>query len=370
MGSKINSRFWDSQPSLSADGRMLYFASTRSGGLGGSDIWISSRNSDGTWSIPVNAGNRINTRSREESPFIHADGSTLYFRSNGHRGLGGFDIFVSSSVNNQWTDPKHLGSPINSTENDGALIVSLDGLRGYFATDAFEGGAKDHIDIFEFSLPEDFRPKPMTYLKGRIIGYNKLPLQASITVHDLDNDQTVARAVCNYNGEFLMAVPVKNRLAIHAEMAGYSFYSDNLSFQEIKHGVNPYFEEIILQEIEPSDKTGSFEPIILTNLFFRSGSHELLPESDTELDFLTDLLNKHKGIKIRISGHTDDVGSVEDNQLLSERRASSVKQALIERNIEADRVEVRGYGESVPIATNQTPEGRRQNRRVEFVIIE
>ena len=370
MGSRINTLAWESQPSLSANGDLLYFSSNRPGGMGGSDIWVSKKSEDGTWGLPINLGSKINTRGNEESPFIHADAKSLYFRSTGHQGLGSFDIFLSKNSANQWSNPIHLGAPINSIENDGALVISLDGLYGYYASNYYNGNKKDDLDIYQFNLPLKFRPRPMTYVKGRVTSQStKYPVQAEVKVRDLRTGEFLVKTKVDHNGEFLVAVPVQDHLAFSASSEEHTFHSVNLSFSEIKHGADPYYEEIQLQDLEVKIEK-EFIPIVLSNVFFETGSAKLLEESSGDIQLLYDLLIRHPKLRIKINGHTDDVGREEDNLALSLNRANSVKNALKDRGIPSSRIESQGFGESSPVADNSTPEGRAQNRRTEFVIIQ
>ena len=372
LGSTINSMAWESQPSLSANGDRLYFASNRDGGHGGSDIWVSQRNNDGTWGPPKNLGSEINSKGREESPFIHADGKSLYFRSSGHRGLGSFDIFLSRKIDDQWNKPMHLGVPINSVENDGALVISLDGLSGYFASDYYKGNKKDDLDIYRFELPEVFRPIPMTYVKGRVVSdKTKYPLQGKVKIRDIKSDEEIIETQANFNGEFLVAVPIRENLAFSVSVKDHTFHSVSLAFTDIKHGADPYYEEIKLQEVAGNiDTEDDFTPIVLSNVFFETGSSILLEESEGDIQLLYDFLKDHPQLIIQINGHTDSVGEEEANLTLSLDRAESVKQALVEKGIRESRIQSEGYGETKPVADNSTPDGRAKNRRTEFVIIQ
>ncbi len=371
MGAIINTRHWDSQPSLSADGRTLFFASKRDGGYGGSDLWTSTIKEDGTWSKPVNLGSEVNTKMDDESPFIHPDGQTLFFRSKGWPGLGGHDIFRSTRVGTKWAEVVNLGSPINTTGEDGALVVSLDGTRGYYATDFYKKKQLDHLDLFEFDLPQRFRPAPMTFVKGRVVDeHSGMPISARVNISYLDGSSYATHYSSNINGEFLAAIPVGRPTLVNISADEYIFYSDHISYKEVKYSVDPYQLSITLSKItEPESDIKKSKPTILKNIFFTSGSAVLLPMSESEIDILYHLLISQPSVKIEISGHTDDVGSTEDNLLLSKQRAEAVRSALINKGIDGDRLFSMGYGEEKPIDTNDTPEGKSNNRRTEFVII-
>lgn len=370
MGKSINTRHWDAQPSLSADGRTLYFASNRPGGHGGTDIWACRLSKEGRWSRPVNLGPNVNSPAPDESPFIHADGQTLYYRSRGPLTMGGFDLFRSKLENNAWSKPLHLGSPINTTGEDGALVVSLDGTRGYYATDNYKGVKQNHLDLFEFDLPMAYRPAPMTFVKGRVIDEaTKVPVQGNIQVSYLDDSNYSTVYNANANGEFLAALPIGRPTLLNINKEGYAFFSDHVNYQDVKYSINPYELNIELSTIEeitaaPEEST----PIILKNIFFNTGSAELLPSSITEINILYQLLIDKPSLNIEIRGHTDDVGADDDNKILSQNRAESVRAALVDKGINENRVTAIGLGESEPIDTNETEEGRANNRRTEFLI--
>ena len=372
MGSRINSRSWDAQPSLSSDGRTLFFSSRREGGFGGSDIWYSNKRSDGQWTVPKNLGGVINGKSDDESPFFHPDGRSLYFRSKSHKGLGSFDIYKSTKRDSGWTMPQHLGSPINSTGNDGALVVDLSGTTGYFATDIINGVRQEHLDIVKFTLPFEFRPSPMTYIKGRVTDHQtNYPVQAQIRIASLENTSYRSLYRTDVNGEFFAAIPVGEPILVNVSSDGYLFYSKHINISETFYGVNPDTVLIDLQKLilEPTSTVSSEETIVLNNLFFGTGSSELLPASNSEILILTGLLLDNPDIRIEIIGHTDNVGDVDTNLRLSQDRAIAVKNALIEKGINPQRIEATGKGENLPVASNDTPEGRAQNRRTEFRII-
>jgi len=371
MGKIINTRHWDAQPSLSADGSILYFSSKRDGGLGGSDIWRSQKNKEGRWSKPTNLGTSINTPANDEAPFIHADGQTLYFRSLGHPSLGGYDLYRSIKESDSWSKVTHLGSPINTTGEDGALVVSLDGTKGYYATDQYNGKELGHLDLFSFDLPMDFRPSPMTFVRGRVTDESSgIPIRAEVTVAYLDDTEHTSIYRANVNGEFLAAIPVGRPTLLNIAAQEYAFYSDHIYYEDVKYSIEPYELNVSLTKIQPvtsgPEKTA---PIVLKNIFFASGSAQLLPTSNNELALLQQLLQDRPSIKIEIIGHTDDVGSNMDNLKLSQDRADAVRTDLISRGIDGSRMTAIGRGEESPIDTNDTDEGRSNNRRTEFVII-
>lgn len=370
LGAIINTRHWEAQPSLSANGRKLFFTSKRPGGLGGADLYYSVRQRDGSWGKPRNLGPKINTSQSEESPFIHPDGRTLYFRSKGYKGFGSFDIYTSRLKNKQWGTPIHLGYPINTSGEDGALVVNLNGDKGFYSSDVYNEEKLGHLDLFEFDLPEPFRPSPMTYIKGRIIDeQTNEPIKAEILITYLDSSNYKIVYKANYNGEFLAAVPVGQPTSITVGARDYVFYSDHINFDEVRYSSNPYSIDIGLAKVQDEVIKEEHKPTVLNNIFFASGSATLLSTSDNEISILYNLLKSQPSIKIEIIGHTDDIGDDNDNQVLSEQRAQAVKDAIVTKGITEARIQVAGKGESEPIASNEDEAGRAANRRTEFIIL-
>jgi outer membrane protein OmpA-like peptidoglycan-associated protein/tetratricopeptide (TPR) repeat protein len=381
----INTRGWESQPSLSADGRTLYFTSNRGNGKGKKDLWVTYRLRNGKWMEPQNLGDQINTNGNEESPFIHADGQTLYFRSDMHVGMGRTDLFMSTrQPDGSWSKPKNLGYPINTKADEGSLVVSLDGKTGYFASDRED--SKGATDIYSFEMPEAIRPKAVTYFKAKVIdAKTRLDLQAKVELIQLSTGLTYTESMTSKNGEFLICLPAGDDYALNVSRKGYVFYSENFEFKEVnsfnepfekKVELQPIPKEIVVNNSNPNTKipenqiAKSTKPTILKNVFFETGSADLKPSSKAELNKLVDLLKENSTMKIQLNGHTDNVGEPEKNQVLSLNRAVSVMNYLIENGIESNRVTAKGFGENESIATNETAEGRKQNRRTEFIIIE
>ncbi|MDP4266216.1 MAG: OmpA family protein [Bacteroidota bacterium] len=365
MGRNFNSPNWDSQPSISSDGKTIYFVSSRSGGKGGMDIWTSTLQDDGSWGIPENLGDVINTDKDEMSPYIHPDNQTLYFCSKGHKGMGGFDLFYTRrDENGKWGVPVNLGYPINTNNDESSLIVSADGKTAYFASDKLKG--KGRIDIYSFDLYEEARPQSLTYMNGIVFDkYSGKRLEAHFELIDLKIGKTVIESSSNPgDGSFLVCLPANKNYALNVSKDGYLFYSENFSLKGIKDIKEPYKKDIALQPIV----VGS--TVILKNIFFETASYQLKDESITELEKLVDFMTKNSKLKIEISGHTDNVGDDKSNQLLSENRAKAVVDFLISKNISSNRLSPKGYGKTKPVDTNDTSDGRANNRRTEFKIIE
>ena len=388
MGSAINSRARETQPSLSADGKALYFSSNRAGGYGEMDIWVSKRNDKGEWTRPENLGETINTEGVDRAPFIHPDGHTLYFMSNGHAGMGGHDLFFSRLINGEWTAPVNLGYPINTEADEGTLVISLDGKTAYFATDRNKSGergmeaeyqGKVDLDLYSFELYEAARPLRVTYVKAQVrdAATGQDIAEAKIEITDLSSGKIHAASMTDADGEFLICLPLGKNYSLSVSKELYIFHSENFALDNTNQLDKPFLLDIGLQAIPISSAAPDHEnpaieskPIILKNVFFETGSAALKDASVYELRKLKKLLVDNPQIKIRINGHTDDVGSEEDNLRLSEDRAMAVFDFLIKEGISAERLSYKGFGESLPIASNDNPKGRQLNRRTEFVVLQ
>jgi outer membrane protein OmpA-like peptidoglycan-associated protein len=364
LGPVVNTPGWESQPSFSSDGRTLYFVSNRPGGKGSSDIWITKRDLNGEWSEPYNAGDSINTKEAERGPFIHPDAKTLYFSSKGHIGMGQGDIFYSKLTNGVWSKPVNLGYPINSEEDEVTMIVDNDGRYAYYSSAKEKGFGLQ--DIYQFELPAIVRPKRVSYMKGIIYdSITKKPLKADIRLLQLVTGDTVIFSSSNSSdGSYLLVIPAGENYALNVQREGYLFYSAHFEMKEETNYINPFRKDIPLKPL------GIGESIVLRNIFFDTDSFNLLPESTVELDYLIQLLKKNKGMRIEIRGHTDNVGTEEYNLVLSEKRARSVYNFLIKSGIDSQRLRYKGFGATVPVATNTTPNGRSLNRRTEMVVIQ
>jgi outer membrane protein OmpA-like peptidoglycan-associated protein/Tol biopolymer transport system component len=368
LGSKINSKHWETQPSFSSDGKTLYFIrgmtyDRQRRNHDNQDIYVTTITEDGQWSKPEKLPPNINSPHREESVQIHPDGKTLYFSSNGHPGMGGMDLYMSRKLDdNTWSDPINLGYPLNTYKNDISILISPKGDKGYFSSDR-EGGYGD-LDLYSFNVDKKFKPLPITFIKGKIIdAESKLPLFAFFQLTDLKKGNIISQMQSKLeNGEFLITVPKNIDFALHAEKEGYMFYSrniyrDNLSLS--KDG----FLIIELEKVKP----GTF---ILENIFFEKSKSSLKKSSLVELNKVLKLMQINPDLKIQISGHTDSDGDDDFNLELSINRAKSVVNWLIENNIDQNRLSFKGYGETRPIEENNSIANKAKNRRTELTIIE
>ncbi|MDR1459318.1 MAG: OmpA family protein [Bacteroidales bacterium] len=364
FGKPVNTRYWESQPTFSADGKTILYASNRPGGVGNVDIWQTTMLEEGVFSEPVNLGTPVNTMKDEISPFLHPDGVTLYFASTGHRGMGGEDIFYSVlQEDGQWSEPINMGYPINTVANEFNLIVNARGDKAFFSSS--KKGGFGGLDLYWFELPESLRPLPVTYFKGKILdSKDEKPLEALFEVIDLKTNKIVVTSTSDpLTGEFLVCIPTNSHYALNAIKEHYLFYSENFEMNGEYSKMDPYEKNLVLKRIELG------ESIILKNVFFDTDKSTLKLESEMELNRLFMLMQQNPQMKIEISGHTDNVGSREYNATLSKSRAEAVFDYLVDKGIDANRMTSAGYGFDKPVADNDTPEGRALNRRTEFTII-
>jgi outer membrane protein OmpA-like peptidoglycan-associated protein/Tol biopolymer transport system component len=388
IGSPINSKYWEPSVCLSADERTLFFVSDRPGGLGGRDIYMCRRLPNGKWSAPINLGPPINTPYDEDGPFFHPDGKTLFYSSNGPNSMGGFDIFRTElRPDSTWAPPVNLGYPINTPGDDIYFVLSASGLHGYYASERDDSYGEKDIYLIDFSTlqvaaqPTEskeeelnvssepasapvFRPN-LTLVTGTIYdSETQAPLEATITIIDNVRAETLAVLTSNAaTGKYLISLPAGKNYGIVVTAPGYAFHSENFIVEE-SMGYREVRKDIGLNRY----KAGT--TIILRNIFFDFNKATLRPESKVELERVYTILIENPRMKVRIAGHTDSIGSEEYNQRLSEARAKAVYDYLISRGISPDRLSYIGYGESRPIDTNETSEGRQNNRRVELEIIE
>jgi outer membrane protein OmpA-like peptidoglycan-associated protein/tetratricopeptide (TPR) repeat protein len=367
-GNVLNSSYWEAQPSFSSDGRYLYFSSNRPGGKGNRDIWRSrclGFDPAGrlSWEKPVNLGDSINTPGNETSPFIHAGNRDFYFASDYHTGMGGFDLFLSQLINDSvFSQPRNLGYPVNTNNDEQGLHIGADGLTAYFssARDSLTG-----LDIYSFPVDESIRPHPATYVKAFVSDSETgEPVQAQIDLRDLTGTFESSRTeMTDSGGELLMCLPSGQNYAFSVSKEGYLFYSNAFDLRDARQVYNPYELSIELESVQAGAEMN------LYNIYFETDSFRILAESEPELQKLVDFLGDNRGLSVEVQGHTDDTGGEERNKELSEKRAGSVVDYLVEQGINKDRLQWAGYGESRPVAGNESEEGRRKNRRTTIKIL-
>jgi len=375
MGGAINGRrSWESQPSISSDGKTIYFASIRPGNLGfdlddattqTSDIWMAKMGDDGNWKPAVNLGNVINTHGNEKSPFIHSDSQTLYFSSDNRDGVGGYDIYYSKiQPDGTWTEPKNIGYPINTDGDELGFIVSTSGKKAYFSSNKLQGS--NGWDIYSFDLYDEARPVEILISKGEIKDEQGESVQdAKVEIKDVKTNRVTEGMVDKMTGKYAIAIPVdkpEDEFIMTVKKKEYAFISEYIKIKEIKKETPVK----INFEIKPVEVGTTVK---LNNIYFSSNNAVFEKSSLVVLDNFLEYLQENPQIKISIQGHTDNEGDNNSNQILSELRAKAVSDYLILMGLNKERIiSTHGYGETKPVATNDTPEGRALNRRTEFVI--
>lgn len=366
LGPNVNSSEWESQPSLSADGRTLYFVSDRRGGVGRRDIWVSHLSEEGQWTRARNLGKPVNTVYDEISPFIHANNRVLYFASNGLVGFGGYDIYFSQrDSSSAWGNPRNLGSPINNHEDQFSLFITADGEKGYYSHEQVEDAGYTVSHIYEIQIPEENRIQYRSnYVKGFVRDKEtRKPLGATIELINLETNETESLVTSDsVSGAYLIILTQGAEYALFVNKSAYLFKSLNFNYSAVKD-YEPIHLDIDLEKAE--DGTTA----ILQNIFFDVDKFDLKEKSIAELKKILRFLTDNPTVKVEISGHTDNVGSDAYNLQLSEKRARSVSNFLMANGVEASRLKTRGFGSGQPIAENSTEEGRQKNRRIEFKII-
>lgn len=360
ISKNINTYAWETQPCLSPDKQTLYFV--RGTTDAGNDIFVSRRQPNGSWSVAERLDSNINTKGNETTPFLHADNQTLYFASNGHPGFGGQDLFYSRrQEDGSWGPAVNMGYPINTMDEDASMVVAADGLTAYFASDRSD--TRGALDIYSFQLPPAARAQKTSYVKGFIYDIKtEKRLAGNLELIDLQTGFNIATVKSAEDGSYLVPLPLGKDYAFNVSRPGYLFYSDNFSLQTSADG-KPFEKNIPLQPLEAN------AVVTLKNIFFETGKFTLKDDSHTELDKLVKLLNDNATMKVEISGHTDNVGADKDNLLLSENRAREVVKYLAGKGIAPGRLTAKGYGETQPVATNDTEAGKAQNRRTVLKVI-
>ena len=363
LGRPINSIYWESQPSLSADGKTLYFSSNRTGGFGGRDIWVSYNNA-GKWSEPENPGRSINTNRDETTPFIHPNGVSLYLSANGFPGMGGYDLYVTVKKDSIWSEPKNLGYPINTHKDEVAIVIGADGETAYFAKEEQKNFEILDSKLVSITLPAEVKSKSASYVIGRVFDdRTDNPLSAEIEIIDLSSNEVVySNQSDSITGEYFMVLPVGLDLASYVKKKGY-LYTDFHFQTELNNALKPDTIDIKLVPISAGKK------LVLKNIYFETDSYIINEKSESEIENAYQLLKENPEIEVEISGHTDNVGTHAYNQRLSELRAKSVYNELLKKGIEEDRLSFKGYAERQPLAANNSEVSRQSNRRIEFRII-
>ncbi|PZR38710.1 MAG: hypothetical protein DI538_08970 [Azospira oryzae] len=361
LGNVVNSAEWDSQPTISYDGNRIIFTSSRPGGYGSEDLYMTERNIFGEWGPPMNLGGMVNTPFSDSSPFLSQDGKTLYFASLGHPGYGDSDVFKTVFENGKWSTPLNMGRPLNTAGKDSYFTIGGSGEVGFIASD----GANQQLDLFEVAIPEEMRPKPTVVVEGTVTNAKtKAVVGAYVMVEDLNTSELIAVSKSNSaTGKYLVVLPAGKTYSVSANKEGFFFHSERFdvpatsTYQEIRKDI----------ELKPIEKGAK---VVLNNIFFETGKATLSPQSRVELEKAIDLMKVNPSMVIEVGGHTDNVGDDAMNMKLSHERSKSVREYLVNGGIAATRIQAKGYGESNPIASNDNDEGRKSNRRTEFIILE
>lgn len=349
---------------LSPDRKVLLMSIERKEGNGQHDLFVSFQKKNNEWSAPKPMGNILNTFGNEVTPFISADGKTLYFSTDGKLGYGNNDIFVSRRLDEswtKWTEPINLGPHVNSADWDAYYTVPASGEFAYLVSSSHTLGQED---IFRIKIAEEAKPGPVVIIHGKVLDkVTKQPLSATIDYHELSTGKNAGSARSNpVDGSYKIILPYGMAYGFLAEKGNFLAESDNIDLTTIKE-YTEIERDLYLSPIEIG------KSITLNNVFFVRSKAELLPGSFSELDRLVKVLTDNTTLKIEISGHTDNVGDAALNAKLSEDRVVTIKNYLISKNISAKRLSGKGYGGAKPIASNATEETRKLNRRVEFIII-
>lgn len=364
-GPIVNTKFWEAQPSVSSHGDYLYWTSNRPGGIGAKDIWMATilENLNGKLKFgePQNLGKGVNSKLHDYSPFIHADGKTLYFASNGRYSLGDADLYLSRFDGESWSPAINLGYPINSKDQDDGLVVSPTAHVAVFSSNR-EGAIGRSKDLYHIKLPDDFLPYKTGYVKGFVYdAITKEKLKATIdlaNISNLVNRKLVADPIDGY----ITTLAEKTLYAFNIAKQGYLFYSHHFNLKEPGNFRNAAIFDIYLQPISNDVK------VVLNNIFFDHDSFLLKEGSEIELDQVVEFLKLNAKVNVEISGHTDNLGSKEYNLRLSENRAKAIVHYL-QQKIDPQRITFKGYGAEMPVAENDTAEGRSKNRRSELRIV-
>jgi len=371
----VNTFNWETQPSLSADGKTLYFIRgvRNRDGSKSSDIYVTHLLEDGNWGAAERLPNIINSPQDEESVLIHPDGRTLYFASRGHQGMGGTDLFMSRmDAKGSWGKPENLGYPINTRYDENSLMVSADGEIAFFSSD--RDGGYGGLDIYYFEMPEKLRPTKTLYFEGLVYdAVTKNPLPVKFQLIDLETGKEIIYSEADkITGEFIVTLPVNRQYALNVSYPNYAFYSSNFDMK------TNLASEAIHMDI-PLVSLNSTLPNVLNNVFFNLGKATLREESFVELNKLKEFLEQNLAVKIEIGGHTDTRGSTKENEILSTSRAKSVYDYLTINGIDTNRLSYKGYGQKENVISDEEitklmdeaeiEAAHQRNRRTEYKIV-
>jgi len=357
--SKIDS--WESQPTVSSDGKTIIFASDRKGGYGKIDLYETTFK-NGQWSNPENLGDKINSNENEKSPYLHTDGKTLFFASQNFPTLGGFDIFYSrKDSSGNWQQPKNIGYPINSVADEISLFVSTDGNSAYFASNHLNGVGG--WDIYSFDLHKEARPERVLFLKGDLLDENGQVLNdVELEIKNIKTKEITTIKVDAGTYVSSLTLDEKDDVLITVKKEGFAFNSTYISANDTVFK-SPSSLDISMQSLEEG------KSFAIEDIYFDNNSYELKEITKEVLVEFAKYLEINNSLVIEINGFTDNIGDASDNQILSENRSKAVRDLILLQGISESRISYKGFGESSPKSNNNTEKGRAQNRRTEFRII-
>jgi OOP family OmpA-OmpF porin len=364
LGPLVNSADWEGQPTLSDDGNVLYFSSSRKGGLGGYDIWTAKKDESGKWMKAQNLGSSVNTKYDEISPFIHVNGQTLYFSSNGYEGFGGYDIYQVERKNGGWTRPSNLGAPLNDFEDQFSFFVTSDGTTAYFSkADVANHG---YSKLYKTTLPNEMQPFRKSFSVRGIVRDSETakPLKAKIELSDQQLNERISRVESDsVNGSYLFVLTKGASYSLFVTSEGYLFKTYSFVLDSSKND-QPLQLDIDLKPIRNRASA------VLNNIFFDYDKFEIKTESYSELAQIIQYLKQNPSMVIEIAGHTDNQGPSDYNYKLSQKRAQAVADYLIKNGISKEKIKPKGFGASKPISDNNSEKNRQANRRIEFIVVE
>ena len=365
MGAGINTKDgWEAQPSLSADGKLLFYTTLRKG-TRDNDIYYSERQADGSWSLgkPFEI---INTAGKDKSPFFHQDGETLYFVSSSsdqRKGIGGLDIFYIRRENGTWGVPKNIGFPINTVADELGLFVSTNGKLAYYSS------LKDgNWNIYSFELYQDARPQEVVIIKGELVDENnQVIVDAEVEITNHENGEKSTFKVNGDDGKYAAVVKVNQPgdLTITVKKDGFAFNAKVIDKEALKSDITTIPRANFI--MEKMEKGKSYN---INDILFATDSYEIPNRSKIILNGFCDFLKENETIKIAVHGYTDDIGETETNLILSSKRSEAVKNYLVEKGIDEGRLSAKGFGESKPKVLSNNETNRAINRRTEFQLLE
>jgi outer membrane protein OmpA-like peptidoglycan-associated protein len=362
LGPQINTKDgWEAQPSLSSDGKLLYFTSLRKGSQD-NDIYYSEKQADGTWG-PAKPFTIVNTPGKDKSPFFHQDGETFYFVSESNRarpGIGGLDIYYMRKTKDGWGPIQNLGYPINSSGDELGLFVSTTGKEAYFSS-----LQNQNWDIYRFELYEAARPKEVRIITGKIVDENGEGVAgAQLQLNYHEREQQLDAGQTNEDGTYAIAVQVGEDISISASKENHSFQAQVMKAETLQTET----KKVTAPTLQV-DSLALGQTYTIASIYYTTESHLLDKDAQILLKNFAAYLKQQSNISLQINGHTDDLGSENSNLLLSEKRAKEVVRFLIEQGVEASRLSYKGFGESQPKAPNNSAENRALNRRTDFEIL-